>query len=105
MADFRFTPEVLKTIRSRIAVSDEDWEIAGRIGCDLNTLHSICGAHGYELRDGRNREPRIIAGFDHRTRHVLACEAGKRGITTQQLVSRILEIMAKDKLFDAVVGD
>lgn len=104
MSEFRFTPEVLRTIRARIANGDEDWEISGRIGCDLNTLHNICGAHGYELRDGRNREPRAIVGLDQRTRHVFANEAGRRGMTAQQLMSTCLELIAKDKLFDAVVG-
>jgi hypothetical protein len=101
---FKLTRETLATIRARITVGDEDWEIAGRIGCDLNTLHGLCKLHGYALRDGREREPRAIVGLDHRTRNVFAKEAGRRGMSAQQLMSNCLELIAKDKLFDAVVG-
>jgi hypothetical protein len=48
--EFRFSPDVLRLIKARVALGDEDWEIAGRIGCDMRTLDTICNSHGVSFR-------------------------------------------------------
>lgn len=102
--EFRLTTDVLSMIRTRISLGDFDWEIAGRIGCDLNTLHNICSAHGYELRCDLARYRMVTVANDDDTIRAFAAEAAVRNTTAQQLMARCLRIIAHDGLYRAILG-
>jgi hypothetical protein len=101
--EFRFSPDVLRLIKARVALGDEDWEIAGRIGCDMRTLDTICNSHGVELRTEPDRTIISRIGLHENRARAFAREAAKRNMTPQQLMSVCLDLIAKDKIFAAVL--
>ncbi len=105
MTGFSFSPEVLRTIRARAELGDEDWEIAGRIGCDRNTLWHICSAQRIELKGDRARALTAQVALPDRELRSFAAEAARRGTSPQRLMAYLLLVIAKDGLFLAVLGE
>jgi hypothetical protein len=102
MTEFRYTPDALKMIRVRAAAGDFDWEIAWRLGCDAKTLENICITHGVELKRGSAREP-VPVSLDVRALQSFAKEAQLRGKSLPALMVECLEMIARDKMFVAVL--
>lgn len=123
---FRFTPQVLDTIRS-LAGTMPARDIADRIGCGHDSLRSIASRHGISLKIGDEVEPerpgaddRVVARIDAmRPRFVqldgiiisaevmtaLTAEATIRQTTVKALVARLASYIAIDGLVAAVLDE
>lgn len=128
--EFRFTPDTLRRIRRLVADGKGAGSIATDLGCELSSLQRICAIHGiylsadgaavftpgeyrpapsldYRLDPARRRErpglrPIIIeiaGGADN----ALVREAARRGTTVTVLAARLIEIVAADDLFVALL--
>jgi hypothetical protein len=101
--DFRFNIDVLRTIKNRVALGDAAWEIAGRVGCDMRTLDTICSAHGVELKIETDCMVMSKVGLEENRARAFAREAARRNMSPQQLMSMCLDLIAKDRMFAAVL--
>lgn len=117
---FRFTPDVLRTIRRR-AGKVPGRDLADELGCDYGSLRNVCNRHGISLRcTGDDEEPRpqrrpIFATgaparefcfmLPHNTRTVCEREALLRGVSLEVLTRRLIEVVAADNLWNAVLDE
>jgi len=128
--EFRFTPQTLRRIRSLVADGKGARSIASALGCKASSLENICRIHGIELRaddavvarvgadrpapcldyrlDPARRRERpglrpIIIEIAGGADNALAREAARRGTTATVLAARLIEIVAADDLFVALL--
>lgn len=127
---FRFTPDALIRIRNHARRGLDAGEIAYLIGCEIGTLENICLRHGIEVGVAQRptpTEPDRRPPADHRLNpnrrreriglrpviveiaggadSALSREARKRSTTPAVLAARLLEIVASDNLFTALLDD
>ncbi len=127
MSDFAFTPAVLKNIPSLVRAGYASFDIARILKCEHSTLLNICVKHGIPLKEAMQeviprpipseadpfkRATNVVGGCSkieanvaNAAISVLEIEADKRGTTPTRLAARILEIIASDNLFRAVLDN
>ena len=113
----KITAAVLERIRPLVERGISPNEIASKIGCTLGTLRVVCSKAKISLRKGRSdkRAPRpdsqrrdhaaISLNIPEMAAGVLRREAGKRGLEAATLASMLLEMIAGDNLYDAVLDE
>jgi hypothetical protein len=125
---FVFTPDALVRIRSHARRGLDAGEIAFLLGCDAGVMTNICARHGIEigpplrptpldpdrrpssdhrLSPQRRRERRgllpVLIEIARGADSALVREAAKRGTTPAILAARLIEIVAADDLFTALM--
>lgn len=100
------TKEVLAGIPAMVARGQRATEIAETLGCKLNTLKVRCSQAGVSLRPPGNirrpREQRSIR-INRAALQLLKDRAAASGMTESAIARELLEIIARDNLFDAVL--
>ncbi len=99
------TPQVLAGIPALVAQGLRKADIAERLGCKESTLQVRCSNAGISLRGRKRLELR--AGdqltLSHEAMAGLRTRAAAIGCTEAQLASDLLEVIARDDLYDAVL--
>lgn len=87
-------------------------EIAHAIGCTVGTLRVRCSQMGISLRQRRRTNVTPHKGGRHKPLALvlppsvieqLRCRAAREGMSDSRLASRLLEVVARDGLYDAVL--
>jgi hypothetical protein len=99
------TPQDLAGIPALIEQGLRRADIAERLGCKASTLQVRCSNAGISLR--RRKRLELRAGSQLTLSHeavagLRACAAA-RGCSEAQLASELLEVIARDDLYDAVL--
>ena len=115
MTDFRYTPDAVKTIR-RHARTMSATAIAAFMGCDVGMIERICRMHCITVRDNDFAGPDLEAPsqakvvkksleiqIDETLLLVVKREARQRGLDTHTMIERLIEKIAEDGLFGAVL--
>ncbi len=76
-------------------------EIATAFGVDARQLRAVCATHGIKLSDNSRAFMRVKV--PDTVNATLRKEAGARGLRAHDLAARVLEIVAVDNLFTAVL--
>lgn len=120
MTEFSFTPAVLQRIPALVARGYDVDQIITVLGCARGSLISICSKHRIDLKppeerfaelatieDCRRRRGRdatwLQMGVADDARSLLGREAERRGGTAEELGACVLELVARDGLFGAVL--
>jgi len=115
----KITAAILEQIPTLIERGISPDEIADRIGCTRGTLRVACSKAKISLRKGDSDNLRSLSdSAPERTRDAaiplnlpdmaigrLRREAGKRGLAVATLASMLLEVIAQDNLYDAVLDE
>ena len=99
------TPQVLAGIPALVAQGLRKADIAERLGCKESTLQVRCSNAGISLR-GRKRLGLRTGDqltLSHEAMAALRARAAAIGCTEAQLASDLLEVIARDDLYDAVL--
>jgi transposase-like protein len=107
-----FTPEVRARIPDMVEQGMTIDEIAAQLGCKRSTLVVKCSHHQISLRRGGRRH-RLRAAPDRKTPLQLSkvavikfhLQAERRQRDIDVLAKSLLEIIARDNLFDAVLDE
>lgn len=118
MTDFRYTPRSVATIKLH-ARTMAPATIATVMRCSVGTIELICRKHAIEMRESDLTEPSLQAELTRAQRKtagtqveicvdrtsftMLASEARRRGTSTRDLISLIVEAVADDKMVGAVL--
>lgn len=98
------TKDVLARIPAMVANGANRTQIAAMLGCKLSTLQVRCSQRGIRLRNRRASDWTVI----RLNRDVIAKlhdYAARRGETEQALARRLIETIARDDLYAAVLDD
>jgi hypothetical protein len=99
------TPQVLAGIPALIEQGLCRSDIAELLGCKVSTLQVRCSTAGISLR-GRKRL-HLRAGsplnLSHQAMAGLRRRAAAMGCSEEELVSHLLEVIARDNLYEAVL--
>jgi hypothetical protein len=87
-------------------------EIAKKIGCTLGTLRVKCSVSGISLRrltppTGARKDnipKRLVLSLSYKIAFHFQQQADKRGMTIANFAATLLEVIARDNLYDAVIG-
>src|ERR1700751_3440952 len=109
----KYSPEVLASIPAMVDQGMKREEIAEQIGSTVKSLQVSCFRHGISLRKGgpylRARQlgmsPVAPLPLHEKTLVRLRKVARSKGTDEVKLVSDLLDLIVKDDLFDAVLGD
>jgi hypothetical protein len=126
----KFTPTIIIQIQRWLDKGLSADEIAERIGCTVGTLRVTCSQLGISLRrrkqscgpakDDRNGTRRVRASTQHvgsgpRARLILSVRRGtldrlrtyasSKGISASNFAASLLEKIAEDDLYEAVLDD
>lgn len=117
MPNKKLTDEIFGLIPALVEQGKSRTEIAETYGVTVGTLQVQCSRRGISLRPGSKRRCRLpvvteAVPIASRAPVVaeavqivsLRLEAKARGMSDIDLVSRLIEIIVKDKLYDAVLG-
>jgi hypothetical protein len=101
------TREVLARIPAMVASGSNRQAIAAALGCKVTTLQVRCSQNGIRLRPGRRPQPESYATvrLNREAVAMLRDRAARRGETAQTLARRLIETIARDDLYDAVLDD
>ncbi len=115
MSDFRYTPRAVGAIKLH-ARTMAPATIATIMRCSVGTVELICRKHGIEMRESdvvemalqtpaarKALSKPIEIHLDGIALHVVANEARRRGTATRDLISRLIEEIADEHLFSAVL--
>ena len=99
------TPQVLAGIPTLIAQGLRKADIAKRLGCKESTLQVRCSNAGISLRGWKRMELRVgnPITLSHEALAGLRARAASIGCSETQLASDLLEVIARDNLYDAVL--
>ena len=99
------TREVLAGIPALIEQGLRKGDIAERLGCKESTLAVRCSIAGISLRGPKRFELRagIPLTLSRETIASLSVRAAAGGCSEAQLASELLEMIARDSLYDAVL--
>jgi hypothetical protein len=101
------TREVLARIPAMVASGSTRQAIADALGCKLSTLQVRCSQSGISLR--RRKRPETESYTNVRlNRDVVALlrdRAARNGETVHALARRLLETIAREDLYDAVLDE
>jgi len=111
MRPTKFSPVVLAQITLLVDQGLSPKDIAEKIGCKLGTLRVKCSQHGISLRrrrsvDGaKRREARaqVVILLTHKAIDSLERIAKRKGTSRTKFVALLLETIARDDLYDAVL--
>jgi hypothetical protein len=104
-----FTPQIFNEISKLATQGVSAAEIAGKIGCTLNSLRVKCSQHGIGLRrpskSGSAGRPhgRLSIKLSDGTAKLLEQEAEKQGISSTKFAALLLETIVSDNLYEAVI--
>jgi hypothetical protein len=117
MTGFRYTPQAVSTIR-RHARTMAPATIASFLHCPVSMIESICKKHDIEIRDKDAFTRDIIEAsepdrkavkkaleiqIDDVALRIVKSNARKRGVDTHTLIEMMIERIAEDELFGAVL--
>ena len=115
MTDFHYTPRAVGAIKLH-AKTMAPATIATIMRCSVGTVELICRKHGIEMRESDVVVPapqtpaqckvlskQVEISLDGVALHVVANEARRRGTATRDLISRLIEEIADEHLFSAVL--
>jgi len=99
------TPQVLAGIPALIEQGLRKGDIAERLGCKERTLQVQCSIAGISLRGRKRMELRVGSPLtlSHEALVGLRARAASIGLSETQLASELLEVIARDNLYDAVL--
>ncbi|MBR1125406.1 hypothetical protein JQ628_28060 [Bradyrhizobium lablabi] len=99
------TPEVLAGIPALIAQGMGKAEIAERLGCKQSTLKVRCSNAGISLRERKRIGLRggETLTLSHEALASLKVRAAAMGSSVTRLAGDLLEMIARDNLYDAVL--
>jgi hypothetical protein len=100
------TPQVLAGIPALVAQGLRKTDIAKQLGCKESTLQVRCCNAGISLRGGPKRfklRDGVSLTLSRETIARLSARAAADGCSEAQLASDLLETIARDSLFDAVL--
>jgi hypothetical protein len=106
-----FSPLVFSQIENFVAHGLGAAEIAARVGCKLGTLRVKCSQHGISLRrwnpsaatPKRNLPKRMVISLPENVALDLQKEAVKTVVSQADLAVALLDAIARDHLYDAVI--
>lgn len=98
-----FTDEVLESIPRWVDEGLSRDEIAQKIGTTVSSLVTCCSQYQISLK----HMPPVPMGVEvpYRTAKVWMRKARSLGLTTDELIKRVLVVVAKDDLFKAVIDE
>jgi hypothetical protein len=103
------TKELLDSVSALIEQGLRPLEIAERFGCTPGTLAVKCSKAKISLRKGGPRQPRppveTILTLSRKATAGLRERAAAMGCPEAKLASDLLEVIARDNLFDAVLDE
>lgn len=94
----KFTPDVLEQIPKLVSDGKSAAEIAGQIGCSVDSLRVRCSQLGVTLR--RNG---LTVRLSQSTLDGLRQRATAEDMSEAALAAALLEIIARDDLYSAVL--
>ena len=115
-----FTAEVLARISEMVAQGLSRAEIASLLGCKTTSLTTVCSVKRISLRRGPRRvraekvKPTRPSEIDREKMSVrlspdtmrhLQLAAYRKGVSTATLASTLLDVIANDDLYDAVLDE
>ncbi|MBT1509436.1 hypothetical protein KIP88_02880 [Bradyrhizobium sp. SRL28] len=109
MAPRKLTDEMYASIPALIAEGKRKLEIAEQFGVKPGTLQVMCCRKGISLRPGGKRKPLVALSLpsplplSDKTLRALRDAAKAMGTDEVSLAGRLLEIIAKDNLYNAVL--
>jgi hypothetical protein len=104
-----FSPAVFLQVRSFVAQGESAVEIAAKIGCKLGTLRVKCSQNGISLRcrsgsAAQHHAPkRLMIELPENVKRELQKQAVKMGVSEADLAVALLDAIARDHLYDAVI--
>jgi hypothetical protein len=108
----KFTAEVLAQIPELVRQGLDRRQIAERFGTTANSLQVVCSRNGISLwRQDRTRRPVAVPDVElslwikHEAMEQLRQRAEANGLTKSELASRLLNLIASENLFDAVLDE
>jgi hypothetical protein len=120
----KLTAEQLATVPALLLEGLHKPEIAERFGCTVGTLTVKCSKAKISLRAGGPRQPKpkplppppveapplvpktlVASPITREAKAALKARAESKGKNIVQLVSDLLEVIARDNLYDAVLDD
>lgn len=103
-APYIFTRRVQFQIKQWVADDVSREEIAARLGTSVGSLAVTCSRLGIPLTNRQKREPRnFVLHLTVYAQEGLRQYASDLGWTEEKLLSELVEVMHKDKLFAAVL--
>jgi hypothetical protein len=114
MSAFLYTPDAVKTIRHHARTMSAAM-IAVVMGCDAGMIERICRMHCIEVREKDFAGPmpeKPAAGIvkksleiqiDEAMLKIVRAQARQRGVDTHSLIEALIERIAKDGMFSAVL--
>jgi len=100
-------PAALEAIPALIERGMSAAEIAGTLGCTVGTLRVKCSQMGISLRRRTTRPFRdvqtLTLALPRRVMERLQDQAAAKGISNSKLISLLLEVIARDDLYAAVL--
>ena len=101
------TREVLARIPAMVASGSTRQAIADALGCKLSTLQVRCSQNGISLRRRKRPETEFYTNvrLNRDVVTLLRDRAARNGETVQALARRLLETVARDDLYDAVLDE
>jgi hypothetical protein len=112
-----FTPEVLANIPQMVANGLSGDDIAVLIGASASSVKVMCSRHKISLRrpNKQRKQPAPPAPLpsnillkvkvDAQTLALITMRAELKGITINAVAEQLLQIVARDNLYDAVIDD
>jgi hypothetical protein len=106
-----FSPLVFAQVETLVAQGVSAAQIADKVGCKLGTLRVKCSQRGISLRHRKTPEitpqvrsaKRLIVGISQEIFLKLQQQAEKRGLSRSELAAALLEAIAHDNLYAAVI--
>lgn len=115
MSAFRYTPHTVRVIKAH-ARTMSPATIATIMCCSVGTVELICRKHDIEMRgsDLAEPEPAVLAGrkqvrrrvdieLDGLSFHLVTNEARRRGCTGRDLIAQLVEAIAEEAIYAAVL--
>lgn len=114
MSDFRYTPRAVGIIKQH-AKTLAPATIAILMRCPVSTIELICRKHDIEVRESDKVDPppraaqvrtfskKIDIDIDATSFIVVANEARRRGTRPKDLIADLVEAIADDHMFSAVL--
>jgi hypothetical protein len=99
------TRSVLATIPAMVARGMSREQIAAELGCKLPTLQVRCSQSRISLRRDRPANMYTTIRLDREVLTMLHDRAAAKGESETSLARRLLQTIARDNLFDAVLDE
>ena len=101
------TRDVLAKIPAMVASGSNGQAIADALGCKLSTLQVRCSQNGISLRPRKRPETESYrkVRLNRDVVALLRARAARNGETAPALARRLLETVARDDLYDAVLDE